>query len=77
MPQQTTLKYLNVLMGIAFLGVVGALFLLKIGLVKNADVIEVHEICGVVLIIGIFGHLVLNRKWISQVYVNRKKHTEK
>ena len=66
------LKYLNVLMGIAFLGVVGALFLLKTGIVTNPEIVEVHEACGIILSLGVIVHLVLNWKWIRQVYFSRK-----
>jgi hypothetical protein len=64
-------------MGIAFLGVVGALFLLKTGIVTNSEIIEVHEICGMILGIGIIIHLVLNWKWVRQVYLSRKKMRNK
>jgi len=73
MPKQTVLKYLNALLAIAFIGAVAALFLLKTGIVKNPEVAEVHEICGILLIIGVSGHLILNWKWIKQVYFSRKK----
>jgi len=72
MQKQTWLKYLNALMGIAFIGVVAALFLLKTGIVKKAEIVEVHEICGIILIIGVIGHLILNRKWVKQIYFSRK-----
>jgi len=72
MPKQTALKYLNTLMGFAFLGVVGALFLLKTGIVANSAIVEVHEICGMLLGFGVIIHLVLNWKWVRQVYFSRK-----
>jgi len=72
MPRQNWLKYLNPLMGIAFLGVVGALFLLKTGLVRSAEIVEVHEVCGIILSLGVIIHLVLNWKWVRQVYFRQK-----
>jgi len=72
MSKQTALKYLNALMGIAFLGVVGALFLLKTGIVTNFGIVEVHEVCGMILSLGVIIHLVLNWKWVKQVYFSRK-----
>lgn len=74
MQKQNWLKYLNALMAIAFLGGAGALFLLKTGIVKNTEIVEVHEVCGILLIIGVIGHLVLNWKWVRQVYFSRKKY---
>jgi hypothetical protein len=71
--KQTALKYLNALLGIAFLGVICALFSLKTGIVTNPGIVEVHEVCGIILSIGVIIHLILNRKWIQQVYFNPEK----
>ncbi|HPD26442.1 MAG TPA: hypothetical protein PLW05_10580 [Candidatus Marinimicrobia bacterium] len=73
MSKQTTLKYLNCLMGIAFLGIIVSLFLLKTGIVTSDAIVEVHEIFGGLLILGIIGHLILNWKWVKQTYSHRKK----
>ena len=73
MSKQTTLKYLNCLMGIAFLGIIVSLFLLKTGIVTSDAIVEVHEIFGGLLILGIIGHLILNWKWFKQTYLRRKK----
>jgi hypothetical protein len=60
MSKQTTLKYLNCLMGIAFLGIIVSLFLLKTGIVTSDAIVEVHEIFGDLLILRIIRHLILN-----------------
>lgn len=73
MSKQTTLKYLNCLMGIAFLGIIVSLFLLKTGIVTSDAIVEVHEIFGGLLILGIIGHLIFNWKWFKQTYLRRKK----
>lgn len=73
MSKQNTLKYLNCLMGIAFLGIIVSLFLLKTGIVTSDAIVEVHEIFGGLLILGIIGHLFLNWKWVKQTYLRRKK----
>lgn len=73
MSKQTTLKYLNCLMGIAFLGIIVSLFLLKTGVVTSDAIVEVHEIFGGLLILGIIGHLIFNWKWFKQTYLRRKK----
>lgn len=73
MSKQTTLKYLNCLMGIAFLGIIVSLFLLKTGIVTSEAIVEVHEIFGGLLILGIIGHLIFNWKWVKQTYLRRKK----
>lgn len=73
MSKQNTLKYLNCLMGIAFLGIIVSLFLLKTGIVTSEAIVEVHEIFGGLLILGIIGHLIFNWKWFKQTYLRRKK----
>ena len=73
MSKQNTLKYLNCLMGIAFLGIIVSLFLLKTGIVTSDAIVEVHEIFGGLLILGIIGHLIFNWKWFKQTYLRRKK----
>ena len=73
MSKQTTLKYLNCLMGIAFLGIIVSLLLLKTGIVTSEAIVEVHEIFGGLLILGIIGHLIFNWKWFKQTYLRRKK----
>jgi len=72
MQKQTWLKYLNIILGIAFIGAAGAIFTLKSGIVSGSVVVEIYEICGILLIIGILGHLTLNWTWVKKVYFSSK-----
>jgi len=73
MSKQTWLKYLNILLTIAFMSAAGAIINVKTGLIHGLVVVEIHEVCGGLMIIGILGHLVLNWNWVKQAYCNRKK----
>ncbi|MCF7832368.1 MAG: hypothetical protein K9N05_02175 [Candidatus Marinimicrobia bacterium] len=65
------LKIINPLLGVTFLTVIVVLGIMKLGKVTH-DLIEVHEIAGIVFLSLLVIHIILNRKWFKSLFKKRK-----
>jgi cytochrome c biogenesis protein CcdA len=65
------LKIVNPIMGLALLTVITVIGIMKFGKVTRT-LIEVHEIAGIVFIVLICIHLILNRKWYKTLFKKKK-----
>jgi cytochrome c biogenesis protein CcdA len=65
------LKIVNPLLGVSLLTVIVLLGFIKFGKVTR-DLIEAHEIAGIVLISLLIIHIILNRKWFKSLFKKKK-----
>ncbi len=70
------LKYVNLLLGLAFITAVAGIIFYRFGLeaIRGSETIyEIHEYAGTALILLALLHIFLNRKWLKSVYFGTKK----
>lgn len=65
------LKIVNPLLGLAFLVVVTLLGFIKFGKVTR-DLVEAHELAGIIFLGLIIIHFFLNRKWVKTLFKKKK-----
>lgn len=65
------LKIINPLLGLSLLTVVTLLGIMKFGKVTR-ELVEAHEIAGIVLISLLIIHIILNRKWFKSLFKKKK-----
>lgn len=66
------LKWINPLLGILFLAQTFSILAVKL-LPYRDWFSDLHNLCGIALIITAAAHVILNRSWIKMTYFKKKK----
>ncbi len=70
------LKYVNLLLGLAFITAAAGVILSRFGweAIRGSETVyEIHEFAGTAFILLALLHIFLNRKWLKNVYFKTKK----